>query len=142
MKVGFTGTKIGMTVKQRKCLEMILDRIDPEEFHHGDCVGADAQAHIIALEHLGIPVHMHPPIKKVFCANSEGAAKIYEDKDYLVRNRDIVDATDILLACPKRKDEELRSGTWMTIRYARQQGKDIRIIYPDGNLGTYSFTIP
>jgi len=136
MKVGFTGTKIGMTVKQRKIVEAILSELDPEEFHHGDCVGADAQAHIIALVHLGIPVHKHPPIKKVLCAYSKGAAKIYKDKEYWVRNRDIVDATEILLACPKGNKEELRSGTWMTVRYARRQNKDVRIIYPDGQLGT------
>ena len=136
MKVGFTGTKIGMTIKQRKNFETILRYIDPEEFHHGDCVGADAQAHIIALEHLDLQVHMHPPIKKGFCAHSKGAVKIYEDKEYLDRNRDIVDATEILLACPKRNKEELRSGTWMTVRYARLQGKDVCIIYPDGQLGT------
>jgi hypothetical protein len=37
----------------------------------------------------------------------------------LVRNRNIVDACTILTAAPRSTAEELRSGTWSTVRYAR-----------------------
>jgi predicted Rossmann fold nucleotide-binding protein DprA/Smf involved in DNA uptake len=42
-----------------------------------------------------------------------------------------VNETGVLVAMPDGP-EELRSGTWATVRYARKQGKDGRIIYPDG----------
>lgn len=54
-------------------------------------------------------------------------------KPNLVRNKDIVESTDVLLACPKGP-EELRSGTWSTVRLARKQGKRVVIFWPDGSV--------
>ena len=45
MKIGFTGTQKGMTHHQ---LIKLLDELcsySNIELHHGDCIGADAQAH-------------------------------------------------------------------------------------------------
>ena len=56
-------------------------------------------------------------------------------KDYLVRNHDIVDVCDVLVATPGQKEEQIRSGTWATIRYARKIRKQIIIVYPDGLAG-------
>lgn len=137
MKIGFTGTQNGMTEKQKmKFARLILD-LYPSEFHHGDCVGADAEAHRIVrffdFHHQKPPCQLriiiHPPIndsKRAFCG---GEALL--PKDYLSRNHDIVDSTDLLIACPKGSKEETRSGTWATVRYARKKMKKIWIIYPD-----------
>lgn len=38
-------------------------------------------------------------------------------------------------AAPKDFKEELRSGTWATIRYAVKQQKRVIIIFPDGSTG-------
>lgn len=54
----------------------------------------------------------------------------YPVKPPLKRNYDIVDACDILLAAPRTLTEELRSGTWATIRYARKTGKKYLILAP------------
>jgi len=56
MKVGFTGTQAGLTPKQKLELRSLLMdyRDDITEFHHGDCIGADADAHEIAAEILGV----------------------------------------------------------------------------------------
>ena len=43
------------------------------------------------------------------------------------------DETDMLVACPKGP-EEVRSGTWSTVRFARKRGKRIVIIMPDGTV--------
>ena len=40
----------------------------------------------------------------------------------------------MLIACPASADEELRSGTWATIRYARRKLKRIYLILPDGTV--------
>ena len=50
-------------------------------------------------------------------------------KPYLDRNRDIVDACEVLLATPDGP-ERLRSGTWSTVRYARKIGKPVEVRLP------------
>ncbi|HEY6019598.1 MAG TPA: hypothetical protein VIY48_06745 [Candidatus Paceibacterota bacterium] len=106
-----------MTDKQRLALRLLLKRLTkPLQFHHGDCKGADEEAAEIALG-LGIYVISHP-------SNTEPRAhtRSHEEWDIdkpLERNRDIVNASDILIAAPSSLKEQLRSGTWATIRYAR-----------------------
>lgn len=135
MRIGFTGTQEGMTRAQEDTLQVIFDTIapGPHIFNHGDCIGSDAQAHIHALSR-NCDVHLHPPddpSKRAFC---EGSTHVYDLKPYLVRNKWIVDccAQGVLIATPAGFTEEQRSGTWSTIRYARQKGRRIIIIWPDG----------
>lgn len=136
MKIGFTGTQFGMTTKQKDSLLRVLtytlktNSISLQSFHHGDCIGADKQAHDIAHE-LSISIYIYPPTndsKRAFCRNY---IKLYVSKPYLERNRDIVNDCDLLIACPKSDKEELRSGTWSTIRYARSQNKEVIILSPE-----------
>lgn len=58
---------------------------------------------------------------------------IKEEKEYIQRNHDIVDDSDMLIAFPSTMNEILRSGTWATIRYAKKRGKMVLIIFPDGS---------
>jgi hypothetical protein len=51
---------------------------------------------------------------------------------FLKRNKNIVDYTDLLVACPNGFEEVIRSGTWATWRYAVKQEKLWIIIWPDG----------
>lgn len=131
MKIGFTGTQKGMTVPQLEKLYSILDRFRKgTQFHHGDCIGADCQAGGTA-NSLGYLIIIHPPnvdTKRAFCYSDE----TLPPKPYLDRNKDIVDATDFLIASPGEKEEQLRSGTWSTVRYARKKNKRVMIIFPDG----------
>lgn len=132
LKVGFTGTGLGMTSQQRRQLEYILRLYKIEEFHHGDCVGADAQAHDIA-EKLGLCIVVHPPLVGLKRAFKTGRI-MCKPAPYLNRNHDIVNATDTLIATPKGNTELVRSGTWSTVRFARKANKTIFIILPDGNV--------
>jgi len=51
------------------------------------------------------------------------------EKTYLERNLDIVKNSSLLIACPINKNkEELRSGTWSTIRKARKHKLTIYIL--------------
>lgn len=128
MIVGFTGTQRGMTEQQKTKLKTMLSRMFPKEFHHGDCIGADAEAHEIA-EMLDLWIVTHPPLsgaKRAFKWANESRLP----KPYLERNKDIVNECDLLLVAPKTEGEELRSGTWSTYRYAKKQGKRIEVIAP------------
>lgn len=142
MRVGFTGTQRGMTSVQVKALRRVLASLRTAgfpvtELHHGDCVGADAQAH--ALWTLGAPerpVVIHPPtlaLKRAWCRS--GRTTVLRPAPYLTRNRAIVDATWLLCACPAQLDgEALSSGTWSTVRYARRIERAVAIVRPDGRV--------
>jgi hypothetical protein len=129
MIVGFTGTQIGMSTYQKAAVRQLLINLKPEYAVHGDCVGADAQFHGIC-KSLGIKIVIYPPLdpkKRAFCE----AFMIHPEDAYLERNKKIVNASDIMIATPKSEDEELRSGTWSTVRYTRKTGKKIYIIDPE-----------
>lgn len=127
-KIGFTGTQRGMTRRQVVALRQLMT--GATELHHGDCIGADAQADAIA-RIFGVPVVIHPPenpSKRAFTA--QGGDTVWQPLPYLERNHDIVDECDVLIAAPKTPNEELRSGTWATVRYARRIGRPVNILTP------------
>jgi len=99
-----------------------------ESFRHGDCIGSDEEAHNIAAEVLGVDkIFIHPPKdnkKQAFCESPH----ILPPLDYLIRNINIVRAADILIAAPKTETEELRSGTWSTVRRAREMNRPVIIL--------------
>ena len=130
-KIGFTGTHKGMTNEQKVTVDWLLSK-SPKELHHGDCIGADADAHEIALGNF-IRIIGHPPLK----SDSRAWCRFYEAREpraYIDRNHDIVDETEVLIACTDSTVEAIRSGTWSTIRYARRLGRIILIVYPDGRI--------
>lgn len=134
--IGFTGTRKGMTAPQRVVVEFILKFYSGVGcLHHGDCMGADAEAHRIA-QNFDLRVFLHPPDNnsaRAFCKN---ATYVGDPKPYLERNHDIVDYSVMLVAAPATTDEVKRSGTWATIRYALKEGKDVAIVDPEGRLRT------
>lgn len=137
MKIGFTGTQKGMTMEQKGAVHYILWEYRPEEIHHGDCIGADAEFHKMA-KVVKIHTVIHPPIKKekrAFCEGDE----YRPEQHYIIRNHQIVDETSVLIAAPKSNNEELRSGTWATIRYAMgKKGVEVNIVWPNGHISTWN----
>ncbi len=135
--IGFTGTSEGSTTEQLQELEKHLTRLKAAgfvEFHHGLCIGADEQAAEIAAE-LGYCVIAHPGFAED-SFNLErrsgfmGNDRVMEAKPFADRDRDIVNATDRLLASPRTRLEEIGSGTWATVRYAQGLGKPVDLILP------------
>ena len=129
MKIGFTGTQHGMSGRQRAALSAVLQLYRKHSFHHGCCVGADEQAHRIA-GRLNWPIVLHPPSNSSKTALCPHPTHIMHAAPYLVRNRHIVNESDLLIAAPASREEELRSGTWATVRYARSVGKPVIILDP------------
>lgn len=127
MIVGFTGTQKGLTQYQIEMIYDIFDTLRPDEVHHGDCIGGDKDFDGIALD-CCIKRVIHPPINNKKRAWCQGEI-ILQAKEYLERNRDIVNACDRLIAAPYQFYEQKRSGTWSTIRYASKIGKPIAMVF-------------
>lgn len=140
--LGISGTQEGMTEKQAiACIYLFSQLQDDVDFyHHGDCIGVDAEFHALVEKMTnyeygiqpGDNIIIHPPdndSKRAF----KKSKHIRSKKPYLDRNRDIVSESDIMFIVPKEKTEQFRgSGTWATFRYAKKAGKPVFLIYPDG----------
>lgn len=141
-KLGFTATQRGLTRDQRMTLGswVAMRARNISEAHHGDCVGGDDEFDQL-LHGATIPTVIHPPTidaKRAFCLRRVGFRPITEldPSPYLVRNHHIVQATQALWAAPGEMTEQLRSGTWATVRYARKLDRPIRFFWPDGTTTT------
>lgn len=135
--VGFTGTQVGMNNAQGMSVKNVLFGLQRSFWgHHGDCIGADAQFHVICRSFQllcgGVTGHVPDNDKKrAFCQFDVEA----EPREYLVRNRDIVNVSDIMIATPRQADEQpFGSGTWYTVRYARRVKKPLALVLPSGRI--------
>lgn len=133
MKAGFTGTREGMTEAQWSGVWAVLHQMQVTELHHGDCVGADAQAHQLA-QHMGIRIIIHPPLDEKYRAYCRGAEEIRAPKYYFERNRDIVDETSILIGTPLTEHQEESGGTWYTITYCSKKRQSPIVVWPSGRI--------
>lgn len=132
-KVGFTGTLKGMSAGQKASFTKQLKTLQKKgavEFHHGDALGADADAHEIA-KSLGFKIVKHPPTDPKKRAYAKGGRTLPE-KGYRERNTDIVNASDVMFAAPKESSRpgRHRSGTWMTVGLSEKAKKPVRILFP------------
>ena len=139
MHIGFTGTRQGTSLQQRDGIRWALFALsDTFTFHHGVCVGADAEAHMLVKTwRPRAKLYGHPGPEGPYRAKGLEFDMLYADKAYLERNRDIVDHSNLVIATPKEYSEpksKRGGGTWYTIRYARKQGKPLTVIYPDGQI--------
>jgi len=140
--VGFTGTRIGLTDRQKVALNEVLLARWPLELHHGDCEGGDETAHCLC-DSKGNAAVLHPPKCdefRAFCSSlvavgGYDSVTILPADEYLVRDEAIVRDVEELVACPREHTgERVRSGTWTTVRRARAKGIPITIIRPDGSV--------
>lgn len=152
LKVGFTGSRRGMTKLQTaEWLKFIVEH-HPFELHHGDCIGADAQGHMnyYTYPEKGKRIVIHPPINDTYRAFThlsfdwtveevmdDTVVEVRPEKEYLDRNADIVNDTEFLVAFPNRDTVHKGKGgggTWSTVRYARAKGKKVIVVYQNGNI--------
>lgn len=136
--VGFTGTQKGMTAAQLHNVEAQLRAWRGQVLYgvHGACVGADDQFDQMLVA-LGLPRVIRPCTithMRVPCERQGIVLKLYDAAPPLDRNKDIVYESDIVLVTPKTMEEELRSGTWATFRYARKLKRHTMIFWPDGSI--------
>lgn len=138
-KIGVTGTRNGANGNQLVKIHVLLQMCKlsgAEEFHHGDCVGVDAQIAVLAGD-LGYRVICHPPAKEDLRAFVP-SAEYRRPASYFARNRQIVDECDMLIVVPnctvaesKLPETKQRGGTWYTYNYAVKREKDLILIPTD-----------
>jgi hypothetical protein len=139
MRLGITGTREGMTAAQRQFFRDFLKVTQVNAFHFGDCVGVDDQAAdlVSRMKNAELPekplIVCHPPASDSLRAFNKNADSTLPAKTYEERNRDIVNACDLLVVVPKQEQIAASGGTWQTYDYGVEIGKPILIIWPNGS---------
>lgn len=143
MKLTFTGTKLGLTVAQRTTvLITVRDLLGSGEYTHGIhgcCEKADRDFHDVCWS-LMLARELHPGTEeqRLWAVEhmDEQRDTVFPVPDtrepQLTRNRWMVERGDVLVAAPRQRHEVQRSGTWMTVRYARAVGRVIHFCWPNG----------
>lgn len=131
LRIGFTGTQQGMTTAQKEAIRDILHGVSFIAIH-GGCVGADADFHDLCVQMRecdGIIIHpSNIPGKQMRLASDAKLMWVHAPRTPLERNRSIIQDSDRMLATPKEDRMVIRSGTWTTIRYARDAKRPLCIV--------------
>lgn len=104
---------------------------------HGMCIGSDETFHRMAKAMayfvIGVPgvtVFGKEWKRSTQCGDCD---LIMPAKPFLLRNRDIVRESDVMIATPSETVEQRKgSGTWATIRYTREAKKPLVLVWTDG----------
>ncbi len=130
-RIGFVGVRGGLTYPQFRAISrLMIDRDLPGAV-------ADVEAVVRGADGWGdadfdrIARWMTPTPQLVVV---EAPGKGEQAAPAGARNRAVVDACDLLLACPPVAVEEPRSRTWTAVRYARRVGRPVVLVYPDGTI--------
>lgn len=124
-----------MTHAQRFTLLDVLRGLEPFYAHHGDCIGADEEFHDTTFLAQCLKRVIHPPLdntKRAFCVPARGDV-VRPPDEYLVRNQTIVNSSTHMIAAPGQDTEQLRSGTWSTVRQARRAQRPLALVLPNGD---------
>lgn len=148
--IGVTGTRGILSPHQKRWLKDELVTLDLSVrlvqlqhpvLHHGDCLGADAFAHELAVQ-LGWSVVIHPPLNskyRAYCSIEDAharASKILRERKYLARDRLLAARCSIILGLPglprgehvtRAGNVKIMSGTWYTLEQAMDLGKEVKI---------------
>lgn len=123
IRIGFSGTRDGMTAHQEKELIAWVEenRDVIIQFTHGCCIGSDEQAHSIVRKicHDNVTIVGRPGFATGHPMRSDCRCDTTEHVQApMDRNRAIVHNSDILIFTPKFPQLK-RSGTWATLKFAR-----------------------
>lgn len=142
MNIGFTGRRDGLSQEQHNALDKFLFKIKKENFNtittiQGGCIGADEQFYHLSkvydMYRITYPGHSAKDNTSLSFDYSD-SNEIAISKTYFERNRNIVNDSYLMVACPYGDDFNKSGGTNYTINYSIKQGKKIYIILPDGKI--------
>lgn len=137
--IAFTGTQSGMVDGQLIRVIQLVRSFSLQGYtraRHGGCIGADEEFDAICREaDFHLTIHWSTLHHKQMKRPSKQKEEVWiNELPPLVRNRRMVEAAKLLIAAPSSYREELRSGTWSTIRYARKAELPTYIVFPDGSM--------
>lgn len=129
MKIAFTGTREGMNEYQLEQLEKILteNRSFIVYGGHGNCIGADVQFHKAFRRILDRNTYLAvfpSTSKRTRAPDPRDASYIDDPESPTTRDHTIVISAGpggTLIAAPLDDNETAKSGTWLTVRYARKR---------------------
>lgn len=137
-QIGFTGTRRGMTDRQKEQLWGLV-RHRRFFFHHGACAGADEDAHSIvgaAYWCYGRVAHpasdVSPQWQAIDRLVIEPRDIVLPPRAALKRSKIIVEKSEYIIATPYEDRPTQRSGTWATLRIAWRLKKPWSVILPNG----------
>lgn len=134
MIIGFSGTRRGMSLAQKRVFLEVLSAMAPERFVHGLCMGADVEAHDLVRSRYTpeqCPIEGYPSTDPS-TRRYRVCELMHHPMDPMKRNRDIILSCEILIATPLEMEEMRRGGTWATIRVAEADHTPAHIIFRDG----------
>lgn len=141
MNISITGTIDCRTMPQLRAVYRGLSKLDAKRIDSiatGGAYGVDTHAALFCYRLFPEAEHnIFFPIDKWW--NSELLNLQLWDHvtgvggGYMKRNDALVDFCDELIAFPKTSEEELRSGTWATIRRSQKAGKRVHLFALDGS---------
>lgn len=134
MNICISGPARELTEEEEVLIDFMLSRIlkDEDKFISGGAIGVDACGTWVAYDtghwvDLVVPATL--PWDEGLSVYAQGIFPI--EGDYMDRNDALAERGDVLVAFPETAEEELRSGTWATIRRFRKAGKPVIIIALD-----------
>lgn len=130
MIVAVTGTRMGITTAQIAAITRHLRHAT--WLHHGGAVGADRTCHAIFARPWQTQVWPSNAEQERW-AREQPIGVIHARRLPLNRNRAMVNIVERVFALPAGMEEEQRSGTWATVRYARAVKCPCLVIYPNGS---------
>lgn len=114
--------------------------------HHGCCGGSDVDFHMIATEE-GWDTELHPAVgtgrwnqtEHIMEVAPDSVRRVHEPTTPLLRNMDIVRASQAVLATPRwmpggEPTSPRGEGTWHAMRKAEEAGVPLVVVYPDGSV--------
>ena len=136
MRLGITATRKGLSDGQWEALDHMVPIVDSEvtELHHGMCTGGDEQI-VDELDRPDLEIVAHPGPRSRYQSDRArwASTRVLPEKDFIARNHDIVHSVDELWAFPEGPEKKRGSGTWATIRYARDIAHiPVIIFWPNG----------
>jgi hypothetical protein len=141
MNIGVTGTRHGMTVLQLAAFRGLIQALigctsNLNTFRHGSCAGADVEAARVVRD-VSMPawiVALPGPDGDEWRRVSGVDNETLPPKTHFARNRDIVNASDVMIVCPAEMAIAERGGTAYTHNYAVKRGVPVYIVWPDGSV--------
>lgn len=135
----FTGSRGPLTLEQSGYVRKVVNSLpltQTDKVRQGGAKGVDfcvakyvPSAMQTVYAPCSAPWSEYHPVGAILRRHTPEGGFATHAEDYLDRNREMVDGADVLIAFPKTAEEETRSGTWATIRYARKVGVEVHL-YP------------